>query len=184
MQGDRWLATVLACVAVMGAVQSVQIERASSYGLTRVLHRASGQTLAELARDGSTQMREEFAFYLELRPYVEGGTLVVPREPITLEGTSVRGLSGAELRMSDYDPMIGHEDARRLGSEASFVSTATWRAGTFEVSGPGAPGAVHVLLLDERGAAYVASIDQLVRHGIAPTGLERADLIDEVAADG
>jgi hypothetical protein len=184
MQGSRWLVAALAVVAVMGVVQSVQIERSTSYGLTRVLYRASSHAMADLARDGSTQMRDEFAFYAELRPYVAGSRLVVPRDPGTLTATSVRGLSGAELIVSDYDPTIGPVIGQRLRGEASLLGPVRSSAGTFEVVGPEGPAPVFVLLLDEHGTVYVTAVDQLARHGIEPAGLDPVELLAAGVADG
>lgn len=180
MGGNRWLVIALAVLAVVSLLQSVQIERSTTYGLTRVLYRASGHAMADLARDGSAQMRADYAFYIELRPYAEGGTVVVPREPPTLVTTAVRGLSGAELLVSDYDPLINSATARRLREEALLAGPARSSAGTLEVVGPSGPASLLVVLVDVEGTAFVAAADQLARHGIELPGLR----LDEVVAGG
>jgi hypothetical protein len=172
VQDNRWLVVALAVVTVVALVQSVQVERSTAYGLTNVLHRAEGHDLADLARDGSTQMRERYALYLELRPDLEGGTVVVPRAPGVLAVTAVRGLAGAELLRVDFDPTIGPADARDLRAEARVVGVLEVTGGTVAVVGPAGPAPLHVVLVDEQGTAYVTSADQLQRHGIAPDGLD------------
>ncbi len=184
MHDNRWLVVVLAGLTVLTLVQSVQVERSEAYGLTHVLRRADGHELADLARDGSTQMRERFAFYLELRPDVEGGTVVVPRAPETLAVTAARGLAGAELLRVDFDPTIGPEHARDLRDEARRTGVLSPADGTIEVVGPSGPAPLHVVLLDERGTAYVTAADQLGRHGIEPEGLDLDALLARVAGDG
>jgi hypothetical protein len=184
MDGNRWLVVALAVTAVVALIQSVQVERSTTYGLTRVLYRASSHAMADLAREGSAQMRDEFAFYVELRPYAEGGTVIVPRRPSMLERTAIRGLSGAELLTRDYDPAVGPGVARRLRDEASLTGTLSSSVGTVGVVGPSGPAALHVLLLDEGGTAYVVAADQLARHGIEPAGLALVGRFAEDPPDG
>lgn len=166
MDGNRWLVVALVLLAGLGLVQSVQIERSSAFGLTHVFHRASGHELVDLARDGSRQLREDHVFHLELRRYAEGGTIVVPDEPITLLAPAVRGLSGAEFLPRRYDPFIDQDVAQRLRDEAVLTGTARSLGGRIEVVGPSAPASLHVVLLDRDGTAYVTAAPQVVRHGI------------------
>jgi hypothetical protein len=170
--GTRWLVAALAVLTVVALVQSVQTERSEAYGLTHVLHRADGHELADLARDGSTQMRERYGFYLELRPDVEGGTVVLPTAPRTLAVTAVRGLAGAEVLRADFDPSIGPEVARALRDEARVEGAVETPTRVIGAVGPSGPAPVHVVLVDEDGTAYVTATAQLRRHGIAPDGLD------------
>jgi hypothetical protein len=184
MDGNRWLVVTLALLTALGLVQSVQIERSSNYGLTHVLYRASGHGLVDLARDGSAQMRDDHVFYLELRRYAGGGSVVVPHEPVTLLATSVRGLTGAEFLPRAYDPLIGQDVARRLRDEAALVGTARSRGDPVEAVGPSGPASVHVVLVDRQGAIYVATAGQLARHGIDLPASALDGLLGEGSVDG
>jgi hypothetical protein len=183
MDGNRWLVVALALLAVLGLVQSVQIERSSASVLTHVLHRPSGHELVDLARDGSRQMRDDHVLHLELRRYAKGGTIVVPQEPITLLAPTVRGLTGAEFLPRAYDPLIDEDVARRLRDEAALVGTARSLGGPMEVVGPSGPAPVHVVLLDQDGTAYVVAAPQVASQGIELPGSVLDGLSGEVAAD-
>jgi hypothetical protein len=184
MHGNRWLVVALVVLAVVTSWQSVQAERSTTYGLTRVLYRASGDMLADLARDGSNQMRDRFAFSLELRPYVEGGTVVVPGGQRTLATTTVRGLAGAELLVRDYDPLIDPELAHRLRDEARLTGSLPSRDGAREAVGPSASAPVHVVLVDAGGTVYVVAVDQLTRAAVDVPGLDLGALSAEDLLDG
>jgi hypothetical protein len=184
VNANRWLVVALAILTVVTLAQSVQVERSTAYGLTRITNRASGHALVDLADDGSTQMRERFAAYLALRPYAEGATIVAPTAPRVLATTAVRGLTGAELVYAPFDPSIDGEVARLLRQEARVEGVLEVTAGTIEVVGPAQPAPVHVVLVDDEGTAYVTSADQLSRHGIEPPGLDLDALLDGTTDDG
>jgi hypothetical protein len=180
---NRWLVIALVVLTVVTLLQSVQVERSEAFGLARILNPASGHAMEDLARDGSSQMNDRFAFYLALRPYVEGGTVVLVNRPRTLATTAVRGLAGAELVVADFDPTIDAALARTLRDEARVEGAVSPSSGTIDAFGPAGRDVVHVVLVDEQGVAYVTAAEQLQRHGIEPPGLDLGDLLAG-AADG
>jgi hypothetical protein len=184
MDGNRWLVVTLALLTVLGLVQSVQIERSSTYGLTNVLYRASGHGLVDLARDGSDQMRETFAFTIALRPYVHGGTVVAPSGERTLAVTAVRGLAGAELLVRDYDPFVEATAARLLRNEARMTGSLPTQDGAREAVGPSGPAPLHVVLVDVDDTVHVVAVEQLRRHAINVAGLDVDKLVVAGTADG
>ncbi len=180
----RWLLLGLAVVVVVNLWQSATIEWGTP-SHQRVLARADGDRLLDLVRSSSPTARVRFAVYLELRPFVAGGTVVVPSSPATLEPTLVRGLAGADVVTRDYDPHLDPSLADRLRDDAAFTATLRTSRGELPVVGPDDPAQVLVVLVDAADdTLYVVTPTALRQRGADVAGLDLDALADGRLTDG
>lgn len=174
----------LAVVVVVNLWQSATIEWGTS-SKQRVLARADGDRLLDLVRSSSATARVRFAVYLELRPFVAGGTVVVPSAPGTLGPTLVRGLTGADLVTADYDPYLEPSLADGLHHDAGFTGALRTSRGEIPVVGPDRPAPVLVVLVDEgHDTFFVVTPAALRQRGADVAGLDLDALVAGRAPDG
>jgi hypothetical protein len=180
----RWLALGLAVLAILNVWQSATIEWGTD-GKDRVLARAEGERLLDLAQSSTASPRLRFGPYLELRPFAAGGTVVVPATPATFQPSQLRGLAGADHVRLEYDARVDPALADGFRMDAGFTSSLRTSRGDLPVFGPRQAASVLVVLVDEaEESIFVVAADDLHQRGVTIAGLALDELADGRSLDG